>query len=62
MSDIENPFVLAARITVKVGKSWRVFGNCWRGITFFSIFKNALDLAPYLLEYIKFRLWIFYER
>ncbi len=52
MNDSENPFVLSARITVKVGKGWRVFGNCWRGITFFSIFKNALDLAPYLLEYI----------
>ena len=31
MNDSENPFVLSARITVKVGKGWRVFGNCWRG-------------------------------
>ena len=61
MTDSENPFVLLARITVKEGMV-DAYLEIAEEVYIFSIFKNALDLAPYLLEYIKFRLWIFYER
>ena len=51
MNDSENPFVLLARITVKE----EMLTHIWKLLkryNIFSIFKNALDLAPYLLEYI----------